>query len=61
MPMPMPPPLPAELRAELSAIGVVNAHDAREILYAVVEDVIVPRFEELGLPGRSSWADRRSS
>jgi hypothetical protein len=59
--MPMPPPLPAELLAELSAIGVVNAHDAREILYAVVEDVIVPRFEELGLPGRSSWADRRSS
>ena len=59
--MPLPPALPESLRAELAALGAVDGRDAREILYAVIEDVIVPRFEELGLPGKKSWADKRTA
>ncbi|GAB4203266.1 MAG: hypothetical protein OHK0013_17220 [Sandaracinaceae bacterium] len=57
--MPVGPELPDALRAELAALGAVEGRDGREILYAVIEDVIVPRFEELGLPGRRAWADKR--
>jgi len=58
--MPLAPPIPEALRAELTALGAVDGKDGREILYAVIEDVIVPRFEELGLPGRRSWAEKRT-
>jgi hypothetical protein len=57
--MPIGPRLPDALREELAALGAVDGRDGREILYAVIEDVIVPRFEELGLPGRRAWADKR--
>jgi hypothetical protein len=57
--MPVAPPIPDALRAELTALGAVDGKDGREILYAVIEDVIVPRFEELGLPGKRAWAEKR--
>jgi hypothetical protein len=59
--MPLPPPIPEALREELAALGAVDGRDGREILYAVIEDVIVPRFEELGLPGKKSWAEKRAA
>lgn len=58
--MPLAPPIPETLREELAALGAVEGRDGREILYAVIEDVIVPRFEELGLPGRRVWAEKRT-
>lgn len=58
--MPLPPVLPPALRAELTALGVLDGHEGREILYAVLEDVVIPRFEELGLPGRAAWAGKRT-
>lgn len=57
--MPVGPELPEALRDELAALGAVEGRDGREILYAVLEDVIVPRFEELGFPGRRAWSERR--
>ncbi len=59
--MPLPPPMSEELRAELASLGAIDGKDGREILYAVIEDVVVPRFEELGLPGKKAWADKRAA
>lgn len=58
--MPLPPAIPEALRAELASLGAIDGNDGREILYAVLEDVVVPRFEELGLPGKKAWAERRA-
>ncbi len=59
--MPIPRrPLPAALVAELAALGAMDGHVAREILYAVLEDVIVPRFEELGIGAAAAWASRHT-
>ncbi len=57
--MPVGPEIPDALREELAALGAVEGRDGREILYAVLEQVIVPRFEELGLPGKRAWAEKR--
>lgn len=59
--MPLPPrPLPEALVRELAGLGAMDGHVAREILYAVLEDVIVPRFEELGLAAAAAWKARHT-
>lgn len=58
--MPLGPALPAGTQDELAALGSIGAVAAREILGACLEEVIVPRLEELGWPARSAWKERRA-
>ena len=59
--MPVGTPLPDALRSELRNLGAMDGSDAREILYAVLEGVIAPRMDELGLPGTRAWSERKTS
>ena len=58
--MPIGPALDPELARELEELGVTPSDRARELLAIVLEDVVVPAFEELGLPARAAWAARRT-
>lgn len=40
-------------------LGLCNGDEARELFYATVEEVIVPRLEALGLPATRAWQGRR--
>lgn len=55
------PAPPEALAAELEALGVTPAARARELLAVVIDEVILPSFEQLGLPARAAWAARRTS
>jgi hypothetical protein len=59
--MPVGAPFPEPLRTELRGLGAMEGSDGREILYAVLESVIAPRFDELGLPGTRAWNERKTS
>jgi hypothetical protein len=39
-------------------LGVCDGRDARDLFYATVRDVIVPRLADLGLPAREAWERR---
>ena len=43
---------------EGASLGLCNGGDARELFFATVTDVIVPRLEALGLPAADAWARR---
>ncbi|MCB9738915.1 MAG: ferritin-like domain-containing protein [Deltaproteobacteria bacterium] len=38
------------------AVGVCDPSEARSLFFATVQDVIVPRLEQLGLPGAAAWS-----
>ena len=59
--MPIGAPFPAALREELRGLGAMEGSEGREILYAVLEGVVAPRLDELGLPGMQSWNARKTS
>jgi len=40
------------------AVGVCDGADARDLFYATVTEVIVPRLEALGLPAQRAWETR---
>jgi len=56
--MPVKTPPPAELQSQADALGLMNGRDGREILYATIEHVIIPRFESLGIAAGRAWASR---
>ena len=56
--MPVQNPPPAELQSQADALGLMNGRDGREILYATIEHVIIPRFESLGIAAGRAWASR---
>lgn len=59
--MPVGTPFPEGLRDELRGLGAIEGHEGREILYAVLEGVVAPRLDELGLPGVRAWNERKTS
>src|SRR6185369_951358 len=40
-------------------VGVCDGGEARELFYATVREVIVPRLEALGIPAGRAWRARR--
>lgn len=50
-------PLGPAPTAAAVAVGVCDALQARELFVETVEQVIVPRLEQLGLPGAAAWAE----
>jgi len=54
-----PPAIPAELRAQREAVGMCEGEDARSLFYKTVTEVIVPRFEALGIDAAHAWKHRR--
>lgn len=54
-----PPAIPAELRAQREAVGLCEGEDARSLFYKTVTEVIVPRFEALGIDASDAWKHRR--
>lgn len=54
-----PPEIPAELRAQREAVGLCEGEAAQSLFYRTVKEVIVPRFEELGIDARDAWEHRR--
>lgn len=59
--MPLGPERDGALRAHLDALGVMDARDARELFYATVDGVIVPRLADHGLDAASAWRERKRS
>jgi hypothetical protein len=43
---------------EGAALGLCSGAEARELFFATVTDIIVPRLEEMGLPAARAWATR---
>lgn len=56
-----PPAIPAELRAQREAVGMCEGEQARSLFYKTITDVIVPRFEELGIDAADAWKHRREA
>ncbi len=56
-----PPAIPAELRAQREAVGMCEGEDARSLFYKTVTEVIVPRFEALGIDAGDAWKNRRET
>ncbi|MDB4927999.1 MAG: hypothetical protein JWM10_483 [Myxococcaceae bacterium] len=53
-----PPTIPAELRAQREAVGLCEGGAARSLFYRTVTEVIVPRFEALGIDAADAWQHR---
>lgn len=55
--------LPAGVRFPegAAAFGLCSGDDARELFYATVSDVIVPRLEEHGIPAAEAWRTRAAA
>lgn len=51
-------PLGARFPEGAAAFGLCNGGEARELFYATVRDVIVPRLEAHGLPAAMAWRER---
>ncbi len=43
------------LKDELEALGVMSSEEGRALFAATVEEVILPRLEDHGLPARDAW------
>ncbi|MEY3015625.1 MAG: hypothetical protein RIT45_4360 [Pseudomonadota bacterium] len=43
------------------AVGVCDPEEARSLFFDTVEEVVVPRLEQLGLPGRAAWTAARGA
>ena len=56
-----PPEIPAELRAQREAVGLCEGEAARSLFYRTVTEVIVPRFEALGIDAADAWKHRREA
>lgn len=56
-----PPVIPTELRAQREAVGLCEGEAAQALFYRTVTEVIVPRFEELGIDAREAWKHRREA
>ncbi len=56
-----PPAIPSELRAQREAVGMCEGEDARSLFYKTVTEVIVPRFEALGIDAAQAWKNRREA
>ncbi len=53
--------LPAtSVSPEGAALGLCSGDRARDLLYATIEEVIVPQLEALGLDARAAWGSRRA-
>ena len=50
--------MPTEIVAQREAIGLCSGDGARELFYATLETVIVPRFESLGIAAQKAWSTR---
>jgi len=46
---------------EGACYGLCSGRDARELFYATVHQVVIPRLESMGIPARHAWAKRRQS
>jgi hypothetical protein len=54
--MPLPDgALDERVRADLTALGVLASDEGRALFYKTVEEVVVPRLEDAGLPARAAW------
>jgi hypothetical protein len=51
-------PFTGELPEGADDVGVCDGGEARELFYATVTEVIVPRLEALGLPAQQAWDER---
>lgn len=51
-------PMRGELKAQRESLGVCDGTDGREVFYATVDQVIVPRLEAFGLGARDAWKHR---
>ncbi len=58
MPLPRDPPS-ADVAEEARALGVLDAREARALLYEVIAAVVLPRLEDHGLPAQEAWTARR--
>ncbi|MFT3774623.1 MAG: ferritin-like domain-containing protein [Minicystis sp.] len=54
-------PLDARFPEGAAAFGLCNGVEARELFYATVRDVIVPRLEAHGLPAANAWRTRAAA
>ncbi|MCG3172979.1 MAG: hypothetical protein GMKNLPBB_01151 [Myxococcota bacterium] len=60
--MPLGPPPPADLEPHLRSLGWISGDEAREILYQVIDEVVVPQLESvMGSPVREAWKIRSSA
>lgn len=53
------PLIPGPLPAGAETLGVCDGKEARELFYATVTEVIVPRLESFGLPAGRAWEARK--
>jgi len=58
--LPLSDPRSGPLPEGAEAAGVCDGAEARELFYATVREVIVPRLEALGLPASRAWRDRHA-
>ena len=56
-----PPEIPAELRAQREAVGLCEGEAAQSLFYRTVTEVIVPRFEALGVDAGDAWRRRQEA
>jgi hypothetical protein len=60
--MPLAPLPPDEgVRADGLALGVCQNHEARELFYATMNDVILPGLDAAGLAAAEAWTQRRAA
>lgn len=57
--MPLGKRLPDARPDALHALGVLDSEAGRELLYATIEEIIVPRLGDAGLDARSGWSGRK--
>jgi hypothetical protein len=53
-------PIDARPPVEGAALGLCNGPDARALFYATVQEVIVPRLDDLGLVASEAWTTRHA-
>jgi hypothetical protein len=56
--MPLSSRIPEHILAAAEALGVTDGAKARRMFYATMEEVVVPRLSDFGLPARAAWAER---
>ena len=54
-------PITARFPAEAAAFGLCNGREARELFYATVNEVVIPRLEAHGLPAADAWRARAAA